>query len=223
MLASIEPQLFNHSFNNMKNLIFTIFLCVLSTGVFSQSLTNTSWELFFPDSTKGYVNFGTDTLSRSSDSIAFTALSIFQENMDSLIINDIFPDTTTCGTSGKYTFVITNDTLDFTLVSDTCSIRRFNFIGGIWVKILATEIEDIETEPSLIKVYPNPVKNTLFIESAINYRNSPFTISNHLGQQILSGQLTNEVHSISTSEIPTGLYYIQIGKEKRQAIMIIKQ
>lgn len=207
----------------MKNLTFTILFCTLSTGVFSQTLNNTNWELFFPDGSNAFVNFSSDTLYRSIDGIDFTPLSIFQENMDSFIINAIDPVATTCGTQGNYTFVITNDTLDFTLVSDTCTIRRNNFINAIWVKIISTEIEDVETTASLIKVYPNPTSSTLFIESAINNRNSPFIIFNQLGQQVLSGQLINEIHSINTNEIPTGLYYIQIGKEKKETIMIIKQ
>ena len=207
----------------MKNLIFTILLCGFSSGAFTQTLTNTSWELFFPDGTNAFVNFSSDTLFRSSDGIDFSPLSIFQESIDTFVINDIDPLFTSCGTQGNYTFVITNDTLDFNLVSDTCTIRRNNFIDGIWVKILSTGSEDVETEASLIRVYPNPTRDIFFIESTVNNRNSPFIIFNQLGQQVLSGQLTNEIHLINTYEMPKGLYYIQIGEEKKQTKMLIKQ
>jgi hypothetical protein len=208
----------------MKNLISTILFCVLSTGVFSQTLTNTNWELSFPDGTSnGFVNFSSDTLYRSTDGINFSPLSVFQENIDSFIINDIDPSFTSCGTPGSYTFVITNDTLDFTLISDTCTVRINSIANSTWIRNLSTKIEDVETAASLIKVYPNPTSGTFFIESTINNRNSPFIIFNKLGQQVLSGQLTNEIHLINTDEIPKGLYYIQIGEEKKQTKMIIKQ
>jgi len=208
----------------MKNLIFTIILSAFSTGVFSQTLTNTNWELFFPDGTgNGFVNFSSDTLYRSSDGIDFSPFSIFQESMDSFIINDIDPSFTSCWTPGNYTFVITNDTLDFTLISDTCTVRINSIDNSVWVNILSTDIEDVGTPASLIKVYPNPAKNTLSIEAAINNRNSPFFIFNQLGQQVLSGQLMNEISIIDIKKIPPGLYYIQIGIEEKQTIMIMKQ
>lgn len=207
----------------MKNLIFTIVLSAFSTGIFSQTLTSTNWELFFPDGTSnGFVNFSSDTLYRSNDGIDFTPLSIFQENMDSFIINDIDPMFTSCGTPGNYTFVITNDTLDFTLVNDTCTVRINSIGNSVWVRTSSTNVEDLRTTASLIKVYPNPTSSNLYIESTMDNRNSPFIIFNQLGQQVLSGQLTTEVHSININEIPTGLYYIQIGKEKRQTIRIMK-
>lgn len=206
----------------MKNLIIIILLSTISSGVFSQTLTGTSWELFFSDGTTAFVNFSSDTLYRSNDGVTFVPLSLFQENADSFVINDIDTMFTTCRLSGNYTFIITNDTLDFTLVSDTCTIRRGNFIDGVWVRSSSTGVEDVESELSSVRVYPNPTSNILFIESIIDIQNASFIIFNQQGQQILSGQLTSEINRINVEDIPKGLYYIQIGEEKRQPIMIIK-
>lgn len=206
----------------MKNLIITILLCSLSSGIFSQSLDDTQWKVQSPGGAFTiYVNFSMDTVRRSNDGIIFSPVGTYEENIDTLTVMDIDP--ALCGTDeGIYTFDISNDTLSFSLVNDNCMDRSVIFITGIWTNNPSTtNIEALETIYS-IKAYPNPVSNILFIESDFEYQNVPYIIFNQLGQEVLSGQLTNQIHSINTNEIPTGLYYIQIGKENKETITIVK-
>ena len=66
-----------------------------------------------------------------------------------------------------------------------------------------------------LKVYPNPVSNTLTIETEAN---GDFQIINFLGQTILRGQSTTS--SIDVSALPQGSYVLKVGAEQ---VRFIKQ
>ncbi len=72
-----------------------------------------------------------------------------------------------------------------------------------------TAVENIEIQnPQNLQVYPNPVKDKLFIQSETGI--SKFEIYDITGKQILTGNMAN-VKSINISALPTGVYVLKIG------------
>ena len=63
------------------------------------------------------------------------------------------------------------------------------------------------------RVYPNPTKNSLFIiTNNVNSSNPTYTITNLLGQTLLTGRITAENQQINISFLPDGLFFIRLGK-----------
>jgi hypothetical protein len=67
----------------------------------------------------------------------------------------------------------------------------------------------------VIRLYPNPAQNTLFIEGVS--ANCSYKIYNNNGVLLQQDKLTNA--SISIKSLPNGLYFISIGNEKKQLIL----
>jgi zinc-dependent metalloproteinase lipoprotein len=65
-----------------------------------------------------------------------------------------------------------------------------------------------------IKLYPNPVKDVLYINTGVNLLNTPYSIYNVLGEVVDKGTLsTNGEATISTGKLSIGVYSISIIHE----------
>lgn len=97
---------------------------------------------------------------------------------------------------GNAAFVAPNNTCEFistaiNLGSFTLSNETFNVIEGL-------------------KMYPNPAKNNLFIETALN-SNINVAIVDMLGKEILNTKAVN--NSVNVANLQTGIYIVNITEE----------
>ena len=74
---------------------------------------------------------------------------------------------------------------------------------------------DIEDETAECSVYPNPVSGTLYIES--NMEHLSFALYNAMGQQVIRGE-TAGTHQINVSNLPKGLYFLQLCGERWSSV-----
>ena len=82
-------------------------------------------------------------------------------------------------------------------------------------------VVDADKASSEITLYPNPVENELNI-SSFEQKGSSFKITNALGQQVSSGQLSES--PIDVSRLNTGIYIIELNSgQKRVAKKFIKK
>ncbi len=206
----------------MKNFYLTIIVALSSVSVSSQTLSNTTWIVY--DSTNSFVTFfkfGSDTLSHSMYNMDYEDLSTFQENGNSFTLIDL-PNNSWCPEdTGKYTFLIENDTLKLTLISDLCVGRPEVLSGSHWIKLL-TGTKSINLS-SVIKIYPNPANDVITIQLEPNIQNSSYIIFDHLGRQALNGNLTGETTMVDIKHLTMGLYYIQIGEKRKQLLKVMKK
>lgn len=72
-------------------------------------------------------------------------------------------------------------------------------------------------------VYPNPSNDFITIENKNGKLISPYVIINCLGQQILTGKLTNEKTMIDISALQEGFYLLQVGEEEKQTFKLVKK
>ena len=82
-----------------------------------------------------------------------------------------------------------------------------------------SKVISIQTNGSKGKlaVYPNPVSNTLSIETEAT---GDFQIINLLGQEILRGHVQQIAKSVDVSALPQGNYVLKFGGEQ---VKFIKQ
>jgi hypothetical protein len=109
----------------MKNII-TLLLLTFSSLIYSQSLENTEWEVYFDGYYELNFSFSTDTFYLSEEG-QLTPFSIYTENSDTFNIQDLeFADgcfDEVGDVWGTYLFKIENDTLSFELLADECEQR----------------------------------------------------------------------------------------------------
>jgi hypothetical protein len=74
-----------------------------------------------------------------------------------------------------------------------------------------------------IKIYPNPAKNWLNIESEVEIR--IIRIFNLLGEEILTLEIGNSDHQVDVSRLQSGIYYVMVDTDKQEVktkIVIIR-
>ena len=73
-------------------------------------------------------------------------------------------------------------------------------------------------------IYPNPASDLVTVKVSDNtFGSDYYSIIDATGRQILSGKLEEEITLINISEIPVGIYLLQIGQHKKQVFKLIKK
>lgn len=75
-----------------------------------------------------------------------------------------------------------------------------------------------------LKIYPNPVKNSLFLSIPENLKNVSMKLYNQLGQLVLDKKITNQNSKIEINEMSSGIFLYQIEADNFSKIgKIIKE
>lgn len=75
---------------------------------------------------------------------------------------------------------------------------------------------------SEISVYPNPSTNQFKVKINQDLVGQSYIIGDEVGRQILTGKLTSEISNIDMNRFPIGTYFLEIGKQGKQRIKVIK-
>jgi hypothetical protein len=197
----------------MKKLFALFVILVNSSLLFGQSLYNTTWAVYRPDtSLASYCHLGNDTLSFSFDKTTYENSSTFTVSGNNFSIRTY--TNSSCGSSiGQYTFSIQNDTLDFGVINDVCSLRKGVIADFYWVRLhLPTRIPEIEKESSIV-MYPNPTQGLLTIPAA---GNKHVIISNSQGQIIV--KIFTDLDTVELKELMNGYYFVSVYNDHDKLI-----
>jgi hypothetical protein len=82
-----------------------------------------------------------------------------------------------------------------------------DFSGGIASSFSTQKLIDV-------KVYPNPVKNELYVDLARNQENASMQLIDAAGRIVLEKQFQTKSTSINISSYDAGIYFIHIASEK---------
>lgn len=74
-----------------------------------------------------------------------------------------------------------------------------------------------------VLVYPNPVAAQLWIEAPAAPAGTDYTLFDLAGRPVLKGQLEGPLTAVSTSTLPQGLYFLQIGTIRGKVYKVVKQ
>ena len=72
------------------------------------------------------------------------------------------------------------------------------------------------------KVHPNPATSSITISSESNLVGRNFTITNQLGQVVVSGQIAQQEMVVDLSNLSVGMYLININGENQSSFRIVK-
>lgn len=166
--------------------------------------------MYYPGSALiGNFYFGTDTLSFSKDNITFTKVSTFKENGNNFSIVDLPTETNPVDNAGNYTFLIQNDTLKFTTISDLNTSREKTFSTCHWVR-LHTGIKMADFASS-IKCYPNPFSNSTTLQPDKPFNSASISIFNSVGIEVKQiNNISTQTITINRDNLSSGIYFIRL-------------
>ncbi|MBX3164627.1 MAG: T9SS type A sorting domain-containing protein [Bacteroidetes bacterium] len=94
--------------------------------------------------------------------------------------------------------------------------------NGIVFKInkntVVTGIQELSSDNSQLKIYPNPVSEILNIELEIENVKTEIKIIDVLGKEVIQHSSFNSYNSIDVSKLPKGIYFVKAGNEVRKFI-----
>jgi len=192
---------------NQLKLLTSLIIVVFTTNLHSQNLDSTIWAITDTNEIFQYYHFYyQDTLWRS-DSLNFTTIVTKYEDKGSQV--NYYPGGP-CTDTGKYNYVIQNDTAKFSPITDLCPDRSRFYLYNYHLKYNPyVGVKDREINRK-IKVYPNPMKNTLMVEGLSHDADGIFNIYDKLGRIVLTGNIEQKRTEIETSKISPGLYFLRI-------------
>ena len=78
-----------------------------------------------------------------------------------------------------------------------------------------------ETNEGYSAIYPNPTDGILFVETVCtpSLPAETYSITNLMGQTVLTGSLTAETQQIDVSGLPQGMYFITVGDMTRKFVV----
>ena len=79
----------------------------------------------------------------------------------------------------------------------------------------ATNCEDLSTNEfdlASVRIYPNPVSETLTVDLGSRFGIETYSIYNMLGKLVYKGRLSSSVERVDVSELSTGIYLLNLGR-----------
>ncbi|MEZ4993679.1 MAG: T9SS type A sorting domain-containing protein [Saprospiraceae bacterium] len=100
-----------------------------------------------------------------------------------------------------------------------CGDNYFNvsFSKKLAFEATITAIGEIESQTNSIAIYPNPVANTLIIDTQSDHHSNARIISAN-GSILKSFNMVNQQSEIDVSDLPSGLYFIIIDSQTSKFI-----
>lgn len=113
--------------------------------------------------------------------------------------------------------VLTATVVDTTSLTKSNSHQTSHVYSVSWNiqrSVTSTIIKNIEDESSVIKMYPNPVKDNLQIALKIEKNKEVkiqiFNFNNEVIQNINIDKEENSLYTVSFKGLPSGIYYIRL-------------
>jgi hypothetical protein len=189
----------------------------------SQSLQFTSWAVDLNLTVPFLVgpqnySFANDTLTASSDSmIAYIPNKILYNDSSNYIEFYTIDSNYQCAeVIGKYSYQISNDSLIFNLIYDSCGHRDFLFTHN-WVRT-NTDIQN-KYEKFIIKTFPNPTTESITILLNNFNGNIQTEVYDLVGNKL---QTSNET-TISLRDYSKGIYILKVAYgDKVEEVKVIK-
>jgi hypothetical protein len=118
-------------------LIFFLFLTILATKSYGQSLSNTNWKTFIGDPLNDsiilHIKLDSSFVTMSAGTVVVR--SLVKVSGDTLTLDDYDGQYACPNMAGKYKFSRTADVLSFTLVDDPCDGRAQSLSNIKWRKV----------------------------------------------------------------------------------------
>jgi hypothetical protein len=92
---------------------------------------------------------------------------------------------------------------------------------AIYEDLHGLEENNPSTDSEILTVYPNPTNGVLFVEThgRASLSDQVYRITNLMGQNLMTGNITAETMQIDVSNLPEGMYFITLGDTTRKFVV----
>jgi hypothetical protein len=92
---------------------------------------------------------------------------------------------------------------------------------AIYSDLHGIEEDGLSTDSKALTVYPNPTNGVLFVEThgRASLSDQVYRITNLMGQTLKIGSITAETMQIDVSNLPEGMYFINVGETTRKFVV----
>ena len=204
-------------------IILIIMLAFRSVITYSQPLQNSLWKVYHPEGIFFlFFYFHDDTLSTSFDNITYTDVGTGQVIGNNISVVDLPGGQCPVSDTGRYTYLVQNDTLKFTLVADQCTSRSTTMTTFHYVRFY-TGIPVAIDYPTL-GLFPNPSREQITIFFSPSRGINWLSIFNVTGEKVIEKQITDNEIQIDISALPRGVYFVRLQNEKMMGVeKIVKE
>ena len=191
----------------MNKLLASLLCCFLISSITAQQLQHTSWKTVTKGGTDTNIVIATaDTLYLNGPTGSNLVTALFEENGNTILIRDLSgPVSCVNPDTGHYSFNISNDTLVFSLIYDSCGSRAFVLDGAVlWRNNFPTATIETRFNESLLSVFPNPSNGQITI---ITEENGIMEIRNPGGKIVCKTSITKG-RSTWDTQLSDGIYIL---------------
>ncbi|MCK9423507.1 MAG: T9SS type A sorting domain-containing protein [Bacteroidales bacterium] len=112
-----------------------------------------------------------------------------------------------------------------TLLINDDKILAGSFGMGVWQRSIMNLVgEEEHTNPHYFKIYPNPARDKITIETSVRSPKGQVSIVNLTGQEYMKQTITEPSTQVNINRLPSGIYFVRItGAETVKVGKIIKQ
>jgi len=207
--------------NLMRKLFFTLAFLASFIIDHAQSLNNTSWALYEGLQLVTHAHFVDGLFSVGTNLDELDDIATYTEYGNEFTVTDLDLTTGCDGFIGQYTFEMSNDTLIFSTVVDSCESRNEAFIDFVWVG-LVTGIKTVDLAEA-VTIYPNPATDIITIEFIELTEPMEYSILDISGKRLMNGLISSELETIEVNQLEPGVYFIDFGPAKLKPIKFLKQ
>ena len=187
--------------------ILPLFCCFFVSSLTAQQLQNTTWKTITPGGTDTNTVIATiDTLYLNGPTGSNLVTALFEEQGNVMLIKDLSgPVSCASPDTGHYSFSISNDTLVFNLIYDSCASRVFALDGAVlWRNSNPTAIDNPSSKTNSFSVFPNPSSGQI---NVITSEDGELEIRNLQGK-IVFQKSTKAGKSVIDSKLPEGNFIL---------------
>lgn len=207
-----------------QKITLALLLLVLAFSTKGQSLANTFWDCYMPGTPPQY----SFTMHFTNDSVEIVlppptpafVISSYVQSGNTLTITDK-PGSSNCGAApGQYTLALSNDTLNLTNVTDTCTERVDVLVNYIFVAV-GLNLPELALEKA-VKLYPNPALDYVNLDFAEDVLGLSYTITNTYGQTVFKNSIETTNERVELSSFSAGMYFLRIEGFATSGLKFVK-
>lgn len=101
-------------------------------------------------------------------------------------------------------------------LEDMKTVRFGTYGRGVWDFAISEVVANKDLIASTVKIWPNPAKEILYVEAAVN---TPVAIYNQSGTKVLATRCREQNTSIAVQHLPPGIYFVNVGNQSKRLII----
>lgn len=197
-----------------RKLLLSFLLSMSMTGFAITKIVNTVGDTFSPPDTSITPSDSVQFNIGSGHDVAEVDFATYQANGTTANGGFFFNFGTTTG-------IVNGSQLSLGTHYFVCQAHAFMGMKGT-ITVTALGVNDFQLAKSF-SVFPNPTIDFINVKANGDLNNLPYTLIDQNGRVVCEGKLEDVSNSIDVRQLSAGIYFLQVGDDKRQIFKLMKK